>query len=241
MGQGLHRRLRRARPSSRASTLGAFVDGIHGRGRAYAGGALDWLTPFALFTGVGLVVAYALLGCTWLIMKTEGALQARMMRAGAPARRWGLLRGDRRRSACGRRCAHPTSPSAGSRCPTSVWFAPVPVLVRAVHGIACCARCAATPQAAPFLLTLALVFLGYSGLGISLWPNIIPPDISIWEAAGPPQSLGFTLVGALLIIPIILGYTGFAYYVVTGCCQIFWRKSRRRDRPFKRDEVSLRH
>jgi cytochrome d ubiquinol oxidase subunit II len=73
-----------------------------------------------------------------------------------------------------------------------------------------------SPHAGPFLLTLGLVFLGYSGLGISLWPNIIPPSVSIWQAAGPPQSLGFALVGALFVIPIILGYTGFAYYVFRG-------------------------
>ena len=72
------------------------------------------------------------------------------------------------------------------------------------------------PHAGPFLLTLALVFLGYSGLGISVWPNIIPPDISIWEASGPPQSQGFTLVGALLIIPLILMYTAWSYYVFRG-------------------------
>jgi cytochrome bd ubiquinol oxidase subunit II len=68
----------------------------------------------------------------------------------------------------------------------------------------------------PFVLTLALIFLGYSGLGISLWPNIIPPSVSIWQAAGPPQSLGFALVGALLIIPIILTYTLWSYWVFRG-------------------------
>jgi cytochrome d ubiquinol oxidase subunit II len=65
-------------------------------------------------------------------------------------------------------------------------------------------------------MTLALVFLGYSGLGISLWPNIIPPSVSIWDASSPPQSQGFILVGALLIIPVILGYTVWAYYVFRG-------------------------
>ncbi len=74
----------------------------------------------------------------------------------------------------------------------------------------------AETHALPFVLTLALVFLGYSGLGISLWPNVIPPDITIWEAAGPPQSLGFTLVGALLIIPMILMYTALGYWVFRG-------------------------
>ena len=68
----------------------------------------------------------------------------------------------------------------------------------------------------PFLCTLALVFLSYAGFGISLWPNIVPPDISIWTAAAPPQSQSFTLVGALVIIPLILGYTIWAYYVFRG-------------------------
>jgi len=72
------------------------------------------------------------------------------------------------------------------------------------------------PHAGPFVLTLILIFLGYSGLGISIWPSIIPPDISIWDASGPPQSQGFALVGALLIMPIILMYTGWSYYVFRG-------------------------
>ena len=72
------------------------------------------------------------------------------------------------------------------------------------------------PHGGPFLLALFLLFLGYSGLGISLWPNIIPPDISIRAAAAPPQSMGFTLVGALFIIPIILAYTAWSYYVFRG-------------------------
>ena len=69
---------------------------------------------------------------------------------------------------------------------------------------------------APFLYTLVLIFLGYSGLGISLWPNIIPPAVSIHEAAGPSQSLGFALVGALLIIPLILMYSAWGYWVFRG-------------------------
>lgn len=71
----------------------------------------------------------------------------------------------------------------------------------------------------PFILTLGLVFLGFSGLGISIWPNIIPPGITLWQAAAPPQSRGFMLVGALLIIPVILGYTFWSYYVFRGKVQ----------------------
>jgi cytochrome bd ubiquinol oxidase subunit II len=71
-------------------------------------------------------------------------------------------------------------------------------------------------HASPFLLALLLLFLGYTGLAISLWPNIIPPAISIREAAGPPESMGFTLVGALFVIPFILAYTAMSYYVFRG-------------------------
>ena len=110
---------------------------------------------------------------------------------------------------------HPAIAERWFSFPNIVWFAPVPVLVllvtyylwRILGG---------KPHAGPFLLTLALVFLGYSGLGISIWPNIIPPHISIWQASGPPQSQGFTLVGALLIVPFILMYTAWSYYVFRG-------------------------
>jgi cytochrome d ubiquinol oxidase subunit II len=68
----------------------------------------------------------------------------------------------------------------------------------------------------PFVATLILVFLGYTGLGISLWPHVVPPDIDIWQAAGPVQSLGFTLVGTLIVLPVILGYTAWAYWVFRG-------------------------
>ncbi|MGF7449477.1 cytochrome d ubiquinol oxidase subunit II, partial [Klebsiella michiganensis] len=71
----------------------------------------------------------------------------------------------------------------------------------------------------PFVLTLGLIFLGFSGLGISIWPYIIPPGITLWQAAAPPQSQGFMLVGALLILPVILGYTFWSYYVFRGQVQ----------------------
>jgi cytochrome d ubiquinol oxidase subunit II len=99
--------------------------------------------------------------------------------------------------------------------PNLLWFSPVPVLV-ALSLWQLSKSLRGDSHAAPFLLTLVLVFLGYSGLGISLWPNIIPPDVSIYDAAGPPQSLGFALVGALLIIPMILMYTAWSYWVFRG-------------------------
>jgi cytochrome d ubiquinol oxidase subunit II len=194
-------------------TLGGFIQGIPVVDRAYAGGALDWLTPFSLFTGLGLVVTYALLGCTWLIMKTEGALQARMIALAGPLT-WALV------AVIGvislwTPLAHEAIAARWFSWPNLLWFSPVPVLVLATVW-QLLKQLRGAPHAGPFVLTLFLVFLGYSGLGISIWPNVIPPAISIREAAAPPQSMGFALVGALLIIPLILMYTAWGYYVFRG-------------------------
>jgi cytochrome d ubiquinol oxidase subunit II len=194
-------------------TLGAFLDGIAISDGRFAGGALDWLAPFPLFTGVGLVVAYMLLGSTWLIFKTSGSLQ-QDMRERTHKWVWALLAVIAIISIW-TPLAHPPIAERWFTLPNLFYFSPVPVLVGVVmYFLLRALRNGA--EVAPFLLTLALIFLGYSGLGVSLWPNVIPPSITIWEAAGPPQSLGFTLVGALLIIPVILMYTAFSYWVFRG-------------------------
>ena len=194
-------------------TLGAYLNGIAMRDGHYAGGALDWITPFSLFTGVGLVVAYMLLGSTWLVMKTDGELQ-RQMRLRTQHWVWALLAVIAAISLW-TPLAHAPIAARWFSLPNLVYFAPVPLLVVAV-AYWLLRSLKRGGEAAPFLLTLALVFLGYSGLGISLWPNVIPPGTTIWQAAAPPQSLGFTLVGALLIIPVILMYTAFGYWIFRG-------------------------
>lgn len=195
-------------------TLGAFLDGIPMKDGAYAGGAFDWLTPFSVFVGIALVFTYALLGSTWLVMKTEGPLQGRMRRA---SRRlsWVLL-GVIAIISLWTPLAHPAISERWFSLPNIFWFAPVPLLVLGAMWWLRRALLDETSHAMPFVLTLVLIFLGYSGLGISLWPNVIPPSTSIWDAAGPPQSLGFALVGALLIIPLILMYTAWGYWVFRG-------------------------
>jgi cytochrome d ubiquinol oxidase subunit II len=198
---------------SQGVILGAYINGIRVAERGYAGGALDWLTPFSLFTGIGLCVAYALLGGAWLILKTGGTLRARIIELARPLS-WALLAVIVAVSIW-TPLAHPAVARRWFSMPTLVWFSPVPILVvlafwklrQSLRG---------APQGAPFVLTLSLVFLGYTGFGISIWPNVVPPALSIWDAAGPPQSLGFTLVGALLVIPMILGYTAWGYYVFRG-------------------------
>ncbi|HTK00879.1 MAG TPA: cytochrome d ubiquinol oxidase subunit II, partial [Bordetella sp.] len=190
-------------------TLGAYIGGIRVVDGSFAGGAFDWLTPFSIFTGIALLAAYALLGSTWLVMKTEEDLLARA-RAAARAAAWAVLAAIVVISVW----TPLLDPGIAHRwfsLPNLFYFAPVPALVlvslylliKTVRGDA---------HSAPFICALALVFLGYTGLGISVWPNVIPPAISIWDAAAPPQSMGFALVGALLIVPIILMYTAWGYY-----------------------------
>ena len=166
-----------------------------------------------LFWGWGLSAAYALVGCTWLIIKTAGRLQQQMHDMARPL--VFVLLGVTGIVSLWTPLAHAEIAERWFSLPNIFWFMPVPLLVLL------CTRAllravARNANYAPFLLTLTLIFLGYSGLGISLWPNIIPPSISIWEAAAPPQSQGFILVGALFIIPFILMYTAWSYYVFRG-------------------------
>ncbi len=193
--------------------LGAYIDGFKVVDRVYVGGALDWLTPFSLFCGLALIAAYALLGCTWLIMKTEGRLQLQMHDMARPL--VFVLLGVTGIVSLWTPLAHADIAERWFSMPNIFWFMPVPLLVLLCTW-ALLRAVARNANYSPFLLTLTLIFLGYSGLGISLWPNIIPPSISIWEAAAPPQSQGFILVGALFIIPFILMYTAWSYYVFRG-------------------------
>jgi len=193
--------------------LGAFIDGLPVANNAFAGGSLDWLRPFPLFCGCALLIAYAQLGCTWLVMKTEGRLQADMYRFSSYLA-WLLL------IAIGvvslwTPLAHPEISARWFSMPNFPYFLPVPILV-IFSFIATLRALAHRATATPFLITLLIIFLGYSGLGISLWPNIIPPSVSLWQAASPVQSQIFALIGALFILPFILVYTTWSYYVFRG-------------------------
>jgi cytochrome d ubiquinol oxidase subunit II len=202
---------------SQGVVVGAFINGFKVTGRTFSGSALDWLTPFNLFCGLGLVIAYALLGASWLVMKSGEPLQGKM-RAAAKKLLLALL------VVMGvislwTPLSHGAIADRWFSMPNLLFFSPVPLLVIALS--IWLWRCLGNEEVhrRPFLLTLGLIFLGFSGLGISIWPNIIPPDISFWQAAAPPQSQGFMLVGALLIIPIILVYTFWSYYVFRGKIQ----------------------
>jgi cytochrome d ubiquinol oxidase subunit II len=193
--------------------LGAFIDGIPVSGRAYAGGPLDWFAPFPLLSGIGVMIAYTLLGSTWLIIKTEGELQQRMIRLARPVALILLL--AIAVVSIWTPLTHPDVAQRWFSWPDFLYFSPVPLLV-VIATYLLFRSLKRDPNRGPFLAALGLVFLGYSGLAISIWPNIVPPDISIWTAASSPQSQGFALVGALIVLPFILAYTVWSYYVFRG-------------------------
>lgn len=194
-------------------SLGAFLDGIAVSGRSYAGGPLDWIAPFPLLAGLGVMVAYTLLGATWLIMKTEGELHDRMIRIARPFAL--LLLGAIVAVSIWTPLRFPHVADRWFTFPNILFLAPVPLLV-ALCIFLLLRSLSRAPFRLPFVLALALIFLGYSGMAISIWPHVVPPAITIWEAASPPQSQGFALVGTLFILPIILMYTAWSYWVFRG-------------------------
>jgi cytochrome d ubiquinol oxidase subunit II len=198
-------------------SLGAFLDGIAVSGARFSGGPLDWVAPFPLLAGVGVMITYTLLGATWLVMKTEGELHARMVQVARPCAL--LLLAAIVIVSIWTPWRDPAVAQRWFTYPNILFLAPVPVLVlvftvlllRSLKG-----KGDDLPYRLPFVASMALVFLGYSGMAISIWPHIVPPSISIWEAASPPSSQGFALVGTLFILPIILMYTTWSYWVFRG-------------------------
>jgi len=193
--------------------LGAILQGVHVEARHYAGGWWDWLTPFSILTGISLVIGYALLGATWLVLKTEGALRDRAYHLC-----WYLL--FAMLAAIGTvSIATPfLSIQYAQRWfawPNVILTAPVPIAVALVTVLLL--RALANRQdSQPFYLTLVLFALSYAGLGISMYPYIVPQSITIWQAAAPESSQIFLLVGVAVLIPLILAYTGWAYWVFRG-------------------------
>ena len=170
--------------------LGAYVSGLPVENGAYPGGPLDWIAPFPLFTGVALVFAYALLGSTWLIMKTEGALQARMVRVTRPLS-WVLLAAIAVISLW-TPLRDPVIAERWFSFPNIVWFSPVPLLVVGAALLMQRALARGRPVA-PFLLALLLMFLGYAGLAISGWPRMSSPALPL-----PRMSSGAALLSPRL-------------------------------------------
>jgi cytochrome d ubiquinol oxidase subunit II len=193
--------------------LGNIIQGFPVQGRSFAGGSFDWINAFALLTGLGLMAGYALQGATWLVMKTEGELQAWARRAAGVCLAGVLLFIG---------LISIWTPLVDERIaarwfslPNLLFFAPVPLLTAAL-AVTLWRSLARGHEVLPFLCSIGLFALSFGGLAISLWPYAIPPVLTLWDAAAAPKSQAFTLVGTLFLLPVILGYVAWSYWVFRG-------------------------
>jgi cytochrome bd ubiquinol oxidase subunit II len=194
--------------------LGAIVEGMPVQEGRYMGGPLSWFSPFSMLTGAALVFGYALLGSCWLILKTDGPLQ-RMARV--------LTRPLVLVVAVFMGLVSAWLPFLDSRVMARWfddgnfwWLSPVPALALLNAWALWRAAMAEGRDARPFVLTLTFFGLGYAGLLLGVWPYLVPPTMTLWDAASPASSQVFMLVGVVVLLPVILCYTAWSYRVFRG-------------------------
>jgi len=193
--------------------LGTYVQGIPIAGRHFNGGSFEWMTPFALLTGVGLIAGYALIGACWLVMKTEGELQAW-------ARKKAILLTFGVAAFIGMVSLWTPfiQPQIFRRWfdwPNFLLLSPVPLVTLALF-VLLLRSLKSGRDAVPFLAALGLFVMCYLGLGISILPMIVPYTVTLWAAASSSKSQAFLMVGTLFLLPIILMYTAWSYWVFRG-------------------------
>jgi cytochrome bd ubiquinol oxidase subunit II len=193
--------------------LGAFIEGFKVDGRHFTGSSFDWVAPFPLFTGLALMCGYSLLGACWLILKTQGDLQEWARRAGnicllavlvaiVAVSIWTPL-------------IRPEIASRWFSWPNIALLAPVPIitaLIAAGEWYALRRRY----ELMPFLGAIGLFLMSFIGIAISLWPMIVPYHYTLWQTASSPSTQAFLLIGTLFMLPVILMYTAWSYWVFRG-------------------------
>jgi cytochrome d ubiquinol oxidase subunit II len=193
--------------------LGGLIQGISVRDGAYAGGTFDWATPFGLLCGLALVAGYALLGATWLVMKTEGNVADRA-RAHAKLLLLAVL-GFMAVVSLWTPLALPRIAERWFSLPNFYFLWPVPVITAFV-AFKTWRWLENGRDVPPFLATIVLFLLGYLGLVISSFPYLVPPSLTVWDVAAAPSSQIFMLLGTLLLLPMIIGYIVFIFWLFRG-------------------------
>ena len=198
---------------SQGVVLGGFVQGVAVDGRSFNGGALDWLTAFSVMTGLALVCGYAMLGSTWLIMKTEDETQDWARKCAAYLLVFVVI-------FMGLVSLSMPFMNEGVKqlwfdWPNILMLSPMPLLSAGML-VMLWRDIRVQREFRPFFLTQGLFLMNYIGLGISMWPWLVPFEITFRQAAAAPESQSLLLVGTVIMLPIILGYVGYLYYVFRG-------------------------
>jgi len=198
---------------SQGVVLGSFIQGFDVEGRRFVGSSFDCFTPFSIFTGVALMSGYALLGAGWLIIKTEGTLQD-----------WARALGRRALIVTALAIAVVSlwTPFIDAQImarwfswPNIVLLAPVPLITAALMWWEWRSLNIGSDYA-PFIGALGLFVMSYLGIAISLWPMIVPHHFTLDAAAASQSTQAFLLVGTLVLLPVILLYTAWSYWVFRG-------------------------
>jgi cytochrome d ubiquinol oxidase subunit II len=193
--------------------LAGLLEGIKVENGVFAGGPFDWATPFAVLCGLGVVTGYALLGATWLVMKTDGVVAERarihakllllaVLAFMAVVSIWTPLAFER-------------IAARWFSTPNIYFLWPVPLLTAFV-ALMIWRWIDQDREIPPFLASIALFLLGYLGLVISTFPYLVPPVLTIWQTAAAPASQIFMLLGTVALLPIIFGYIVFVYWLFRG-------------------------
>jgi cytochrome d ubiquinol oxidase subunit II len=193
--------------------LGSFIQGYHVEGRQFVGHSFDCFTPFSIFVGAALMFGYSLLGAGWLVIKTEGTLQD-----------W--ARGFGRRCLIGTALgiavvsvwtplADPHIAARWFSWPNIALLSPVPLITAALMWYAW-RSLNNRSEYGPFVAGLGLFVMSYLGIAISLWPMIVPGHFTLYQAAASPSTQAFLLIGTLFLLPVILVYTAWSYWVFRG-------------------------
>ena len=198
---------------SQGIILAGLIQGVKIQNGAFAGGPFDWATPFAFMCGCAVITGYALLGSTWLVMKTDGAVARRgnqqskllllvVLAFMAVVSLWTPLQFER-------------IATRWFSMPNILYLWPVPAIT-ALVALLCWNSLRRNREYLPFFCVIGLFLLGYLGIVISNFPYLVPPSLTVWQTAAAPASLIFMLIGTVFLLPIILGYVGFVYWLFRG-------------------------
>jgi len=193
--------------------LGAIVRGVRVEGRGFGGGPFDWLSAYSFMTGVALLFGYALLGATWLVMKTDGDTQAWARKCAAYV--LGYVGFFMAIVSISMPIMNADVRNFWFSLPHLFYLMPIPLATAGLF-LLIWSDLHKGREARPFFLSLGVFFMGYIGLGVSLWPWLIPFAFTVREAAASPASQSFLLVGTVITLPLVLAYTAFCYYVFRG-------------------------
>jgi cytochrome d ubiquinol oxidase subunit II len=193
--------------------IGTIVQGIKVDGRSFAGSPFDWLSAYSVMTGVALIFGYVLLGSTWLVMKTEDETQTWAQKCARYS--IGYVAVFLAIVSISMPIMNQDIRALWFSTPNLFFLLPIPaaslilliMIWRDLH---------TDREVRPFLLSFGVFLTGYLGIAISMWPYVVPFEVTFRQAAAAPESQSLLLIGTVIMLPLILLYVGYCYYIFRG-------------------------